>query len=168
MTDELPTRYKERLLATMAAVEQAAGEGTWEQNTYRCETGMCFAGHAVELAGYAWASDFPNSPDYSFVIADGGERKFASEAAAEWLGIGGDWASVDRLFRASNSLTDLRREVRWLVDPPVEAGPPPAAPQAYLESQQEDVCENLRLWADGQGVPKKSVAVALTFLGEDE
>ncbi len=46
---------------------------TWKQYTYRCDTGMCVAGWAVELTGGRWASpagDVDNDAGSDYVLAE--------------------------------------------------------------------------------------------------
>lgn len=100
----------------------------WKQETWRCATGMCFAGWAVTIADRQWAAD-KNSSFGSFVVADendrnamGTENIYKSEpgvlhpgierivncddAAIRELGISEDDADV--LFDSDNDLHSLK------------------------------------------------------------
>jgi hypothetical protein len=98
---------------------------SWNQSTWRCETGMCVAGWAAELAGGTWltradnedsaellAADPDDTPSYVFEHTSGAMCITASNRAARLLGIEDD----DReLFDGNNSLNtikDIRDELR--------------------------------------------------------
>lgn len=59
---------------------------THDQRTWRCRTGMCFAGWAVPLSGARFVSDDYTSP-YSEIVEVGDERVLVSEYAKEALGL---------------------------------------------------------------------------------
>jgi hypothetical protein len=114
----------ERLQAGLAAVEAAAERGEWEQNTWRCETGMCFAGWVVTLNGGRWlhpAGNFgafkvaPEDIDATdHVLTDDiGQRwVWPADRACRLLGL--DTWDTD-LFSPDNTLDDLRRIVAELI-----------------------------------------------------
>jgi len=118
---DTPSRTPEQIrLAqqTLATIE--ANPKEWSQVNWRCETGMCFAGHAAMLAGREWAE-----PENSFsdVVVDNKSNPHAwshnddedvyvvhvREAAREALGL--DDIEAFRLFAADNTLDDLRAYV---------------------------------------------------------
>ena len=95
----------------------------WDQSSWRCDTGMCFAGWAVTLVGREWATP-KDHPAASFVEARPGEPEacspgrigydnkitlpkviMADAAAIHELGIDEDTA--DYLFDGSNSIETL-------------------------------------------------------------
>lgn len=85
----------------------------WEQSEWRCETGMCFAGTCVDILGAKWA--YPadiNDTDLAALIEWDGERRTCWDVARSELGLTDD--QVGRLFRAENTLDDLRRYVAAL------------------------------------------------------
>lgn len=53
MTENKFTKADALLDLTLATIKY--NPETWNQGNWRCNTGMCFAGHAVVLAGYKWA-----------------------------------------------------------------------------------------------------------------
>lgn len=111
------------LRRTLAHIE--AHPGTWQQDTYRCETGMCFAGWACELAGGRWA--FPADgarPQYLLAVQgdDPREVRFisghrvirAADRARRILGL--SHGQSLRLFDEDNNLTSLRAMVADLCE----------------------------------------------------
>lgn len=112
---------------------------TWYQNAYRCNTGMCFAGWAAELAGGKWLSS-PGGAVSDLLIAepDDGEDALyrgdvlsidASARAKRVLGIDEDQA--EDLFAAGNDLdelreivTDLLTESHYVTIEPISGGAP--------------------------------------------
>lgn len=93
-----------------------------DQTTWRCKTGMCFAGHAVTLAGGRWAfnaASDPNRAAYLHAVQGddphqvrfiGGHRVIkARDRAQRILGLSDERA--DDLFDASNCRVDLREMV---------------------------------------------------------
>lgn len=88
----------------------------WNQKTWRCETGFCFAGWAVELTGGRWVT-YGNGL-YPYVLAEDddppehvdydGEVECAYRAE-RILGLTGQEAQY--LFHSENTLDDLRRIV---------------------------------------------------------
>ena len=129
----------ELLKQEMEAVRAAARKGTWRQEVYRYQSGMCFAGHLVEQAGGVWLR-LPNSRNFweysdylvptQGEIADGvayligdpdnpGEYVYATHArkrAQALLGLSADQA--DALFDGSNEMDDLEEMVRLLSEGP--------------------------------------------------
>lgn len=78
----------------------------WDQESWRCGTGMCYAGTAAMLAG----GTFPFPADALGVFADlvdtpDGRRREISDWAAQVLGL--DWESKAVLFDPGNTLGDL-------------------------------------------------------------
>lgn len=51
----------------------------WNQGTWRCGTGMCFAGWAVTLAGRLWVTSDVNSPAAYYIVDPNGEYVFNKE-----------------------------------------------------------------------------------------
>lgn len=116
-------RNKKLLLKTLAYIKAHPEEHN--QEYYRCETGMCYAGWAITLAGGKWA--FPVSGDYSdrYVIAntqDNPDHVFLdhglqvinpSDRAERLLGI----TEIEgcRLFEWENTIEDIERIVNELV-----------------------------------------------------
>lgn len=104
----------------MAHIE--ANPHDWEQGDYRCSTGMCFAGWAVELSGGTWVTDRDSrwrdqvfaEPDdeYSYASTLDGKTEVtdADYRAQRVLGIGGDEAGD--LFYAGNTMDEIRRIVK--------------------------------------------------------
>ncbi|MGP4093024.1 hypothetical protein [Nonomuraea sp. KM90] len=113
------------LKQTLAHIE--ANPSEWDQKQYRCGTGLCFAGWAVQLAGGRWYSDNADAALGEALIAEPGEaRSFAPESdssvrlvhaefrAEQVLGLSDDQAG--RLFYAGNTLPDLRLIVAELCE----------------------------------------------------
>lgn len=95
---------------------------TWEQRTYRCGTGMCFAGWASELAGGKWLTSDPDDDYAEYLLAEPGEP-FAQERqgtltvsvesrARRVLGL--DEEQADDLFYGYNNRDDMRSIVAGL------------------------------------------------------
>ena len=86
----------------------------WDQETWRCETGMCFAGTMAELhPRVEWVSDDP-SDGYAFasVQVNSGFEQHVSDWATNAV-FGGQLGTVecneDTLFDDENTLADIRR-----------------------------------------------------------
>lgn len=95
---------------------------SWNQEEWRCETGMCVAGWTSHLAGGQWAypadgagasyllSETDDVGDDVEVMARGTSRErtviAASDRAMRLLGLDADTA--DALFRPGNTLTDIK------------------------------------------------------------
>jgi hypothetical protein len=128
---------------------------TWKQSTWRCETGMCFAGWAVELTGRRWA--FPTDPNTPFgtvnsclVLAEPDDEDAwrhwkspietirvtsAGNVAARLLGL--DEAEADTFFSAGNDLNQLRAYVRqYVAGEHVQYVSKPAAAEAALPQDE--------------------------------
>lgn len=99
---------------------------TWEQGSYRCGTGMCFAGWAAELAGGHWLAG-PDDAGNSYLIAepDDGEGAFIIRRSGEAVVdahvraqriLGLTWSQAEDLFDGSNTLLVLRQHVAELLD----------------------------------------------------
>lgn len=103
------------LKQTLAHIE--ANPLTWEQTSFRCGTGMCFAGWAAQLSGCTWLTNDPDDMYGDFVIAEPDDEQVSDEVdgkqvigvrfrAARVLGI--DLDRAEELFEAHNELDDLR------------------------------------------------------------
>jgi hypothetical protein len=95
-------------LARRALKEIKARPEEWEQDTWRCRTGMCFAGFVAFAAGATWAS---TDTDDITVRTPDGRRKFVSSFAAEQLGIDNEGIASRDLFSAYNTFEELERLV---------------------------------------------------------
>lgn len=117
------------LRETLAHIEAHPGE--WDQSVYRCQTGLCFAGHAAVLAGGRWADPGGQTHPTSLVAepADDADRTYAvtgfgpvthvADRATRVLGLTTDQA--DDLFDPSNTLAYLRSRVAALCAEAVDA-----------------------------------------------
>jgi len=63
------------LEATMAYIETHPEE--WNQETWRCGSGMCFAGWAATLNGREWATKDANAEGAADIVVKPGEFPFA-------------------------------------------------------------------------------------------
>lgn len=104
----------------------------WNQETWRCGTGMCFAGHAATLAGREWASENPDGDNSMMILAKPDEFDSASfeetyshktgrwtttdrkvvlveDVARSELGLAEDEAEI--MFEPDNTKADLRKMV---------------------------------------------------------
>lgn len=104
------------LRKTMNEVERAAkrrsGSRRWTpgtQESYRCKTGMCFAGHGLALTDARWAhpkatdsfaDDLTTAPSKWFGVADCREVMEVHYGLTE--------GEADTMFDANNDLNDLR------------------------------------------------------------
>jgi hypothetical protein len=96
-------------LARRALKEIEARPKEWNQDAWRCRTGMCFAGFVAHAAGARWASRDWDELD---VITSQGSREYVSEFAAQQLGFdGSESAGARQLFSAYNDLDDLKELV---------------------------------------------------------
>lgn len=112
------------LRRTLAHIE--ANPDEWDQTHWRCETAMCFAGWACDLAGGQWYEDDPTGMYRDELIAEDGDTGpymhsrngvrtiHVDDRARRVLGI--DEPQADRLFDAVNNLHDLRRIVGALCE----------------------------------------------------
>lgn len=114
----VPTNDKERAQLAYAVLDQIdAHPETWEQRSYRCGTGMCFAGWTTQLAGLPWRSDdlaaFQNHWLDTVTLDDSvlidGQHLPAHDAARDVLGLSYD--NADTLFASYNDMDDLRELV---------------------------------------------------------
>lgn len=125
----------ERTSEQIALVQQAlayieAHSDEWEQGTWRCQTGMCIAGHALRLAGRQWAlpepsltmpwknsllKAGPNDPTEIqwFDSLLGLDVVTASDAAERLLGL--TKIEADILFAGTNTIDTLRKNVAQIV-----------------------------------------------------
>mgnify|MGYP001587222180 CR=1 FL=1 len=103
---------------TLAHIE--ANPEEWEQTAYRCDTGMCFAGWACQLAGGRWLT--PPCDHWGDVLVaepaddqervrsfDGVHGTVVLKRATRLLGL--DFDIARDLFDVGNTLDDLRRIV---------------------------------------------------------
>lgn len=118
-----PTPNVELLRRTLAHIEEPSTP--WDQEDYRCETGMCFAGWAAQLAGGVWVTG-PDDPWSDTLVADatddpaflhdvhGTEGISAARRAARILGLTPEQSY--RLFAGGNDLETLRHIVDELCE----------------------------------------------------
>ena len=114
MTAGMGLRGLALLNAVIAQIE--AHPETWDQEEWRCETGMCVAGWMCELGGGTWLtgpydvhsallviedSDANNARTKE--LSDGREGIYADERARRLLG-----ADPGGLFDPDNSLSDIK------------------------------------------------------------
>lgn len=97
-----------RELAERALKAIEANPQEWEQQAWRCDTGMCFAGFVAHAAGATWALPVINldNPRYSNVITPNGREMDAALFAAEELGLTTRYATS--LFDGGNTLKDIK------------------------------------------------------------
>jgi hypothetical protein len=121
----ISTRTPEQIALLQRTVAQIeAHPEDWEQEHWRCETGMCFAGWAVTLAGRQWA--FPSSTaDAMFLVAEDGEQfafppeddeppvVYCADVARRTLGLSQE--DSDLLFYGGNSLRTIKAYVANLI-----------------------------------------------------
>jgi len=86
---------------TLAYIE--ANPKEWNQETWRCKTGCCFAGTAAMLAGWKWHE---KNDLYSPNVIRNGRVLTARRAARRALGV-----DSEILFYGKNTIEDLRRIV---------------------------------------------------------
>lgn len=138
----------------------------WNQASWRCGSGMCFAGHAVTLAGGSWATN-PGSEYSGWLLAEPGEGgSMSMRVDAKGWAIDLDWESdggnggvrevrcvpaeyrarrllgltaeeSDRLFEGDNSLEDIEADIGAIRKRKVRD-----AAAAYLDSK------SVTLWGD--------------------
>lgn len=119
--DSLPTLNRDLLLATWRQIKDHPE--TWEQDEWRCATGMCFAGWAAQLAGGVWSDDHSG-----LLIAEPGDEEsgawlgprqviHAMHRAQRVLGITDHEAGGGNggLFSADNDLADIRAHLTELL-----------------------------------------------------
>ena len=98
---------------TMNIVETAAKlKGVpdgWEQSTWRCKTGKCFAGHGVSLAdGLSWFNPNPDSSDPYVRHTELGVS-YCDSAMEYFYGL--TKSEAFSLFHLTNTLDDLRQMI---------------------------------------------------------
>lgn len=102
---------KELAAQTLEAIK--ANPKEWSQHSWRCSTGMCFAGHAAIISGARWkVSEWHDSLLYAeleTVITPDGKELTAEEAAIDALGL--DKKDADALFHGDNTLALLEEMV---------------------------------------------------------
>lgn len=92
----------------------------WFQATWRCHTGLCFAGHAAVLAGATWVvadDEDEENPQYELVQYPDGSAvavDYAEAFAIRALDIDDDQAY--RLFQWDNSIAVLEQVVTEIVE----------------------------------------------------
>jgi hypothetical protein len=112
--------------AALAAVR--ARPDQWDQETWRCGTGMCFAGFVAVEAGARWVTADLDDPDAGLVVGPDGKRSHVADFAAEALGVD-PYGQFDRaLFSVYNTLDDLDRLVGEFATVPESAPGPDHAP----------------------------------------
>lgn len=120
------TVNKELLVATLHHIEENPEE--WEQSTWRCSSGMCFAGTAAVLAGGRWTNTTANDgvDDGDNLLWSSPDEPGAAEQDGHWiievdrracniLGLPYADTVLEPLFDPTNKLPDLRRIVGELV-----------------------------------------------------
>jgi len=112
----------ELFVAVLAQIEKHPE--TWDQNDWRCESGMCFAGWACDLSGVRWAN--PAEATYGAAQIVHGDSTFsAADLAVRLLGLADTYSEftddyhygsgAQHLFHAANTLDDLYRiSAGWL------------------------------------------------------
>jgi hypothetical protein len=101
------------LRQTMAHIEASPQE--WNQGNWRCETGLCFAGHAALLADGTWTHPYSRDLDEwlaELITTPGGDAQPVKDYASHVLGL--EIGEADRLFMGNNTLDDLRHIVNEL------------------------------------------------------
>jgi hypothetical protein len=91
----------------------------WAQEAFRCDTGMCFAGHAAFLSGRVVNWQTPEDTNDDWVITGDGKAAPVDVVAEKALGIAriatADGIPIaECLFDGGNTLDDLRRYVSEL------------------------------------------------------
>lgn len=114
-----PKPNKRLLRKTLAYIEAHPEE--WQQHTWRCTSGMCFAGTAVTVAGGEWGAQKPTAATYDMLVAETGDdpnhMRFMKgrlligvrDRATRLLGLTDRQA--EQLFAFNNTLPTLRRMV---------------------------------------------------------
>lgn len=150
------------LRETLAHIEALPNQAGWIQGSYRCESGMCFAGWRCHLSGGQWATGpddrrtvrFPDHELWfaaSCLIAEPGDTYVADldgvrvttahHRAARLLGLTEGQAA--ELFDGCNDLDDLRENVRLLIATvphvTIEALSDPGRDQAAAERDEETI-----------------------------
>jgi hypothetical protein len=106
------------LRQTLTHIE--ANPQTWDQTTFRCNTGMCFAGWAAELEGGTWYTDASNPVLADYLVATPEDPAddvvrlvhndarviLAADRAMRLLGL--DYFQAEELFDGANTLDELR------------------------------------------------------------
>lgn len=88
-----------------------------QQRQWRCESGMCFAGWAVQLAGGRWVTG-PADESRNLLYAEPADDQWVVDGTitarvrAERL-LGLDYDESDRLFHADNTVDELTTWVYW-------------------------------------------------------
>lgn len=106
---------KDLLKRTLAAIE--ADPASWNQSWWRCETAMCFAGHAAILSGATWVYEYGKAPSLSHgIMVDTPEGECTD---VDWYAecvLGLSSKQAERLFDEDNSIGQLRRIVAELCE----------------------------------------------------
>ncbi len=94
----------------------------WKQDAfYRCETGMCYAGHTGILAGWKWKHKLSGSArsfsDNLMMKKRGKPDTCVKNVAEQELGLMGLRYGGHGLFTATNTLEDLREGIERLSTP---------------------------------------------------
>jgi hypothetical protein len=116
------TELRGLALLDLAIAQIEAHPETWNQQVYRCKTGMCVAGWAAQLAGGQWLNgpeSYGKDADNDALIAEpydrpgdiyllGGASVVDADSRARLL-IGLSSDEADALFEADLTLDDIRR-----------------------------------------------------------
>ncbi|MGW5259617.1 hypothetical protein ACWEQG_01500 [Microbispora sp. NPDC004025] len=150
------------LRETLAHIEALPNLEGWQQGSYRCESGMCFAGWRCDLSGGQWATGIDDMrtvrfPDHepwfaaSCLVAEPGDTYVAEldgvrvtpahHRAARLLGLNEGQAA--ELFDGVNDLGDLRENVGLLIGTvphvTIEAVPDAGRDRAAAERDEETI-----------------------------
>jgi hypothetical protein len=111
---------KELLRKTLATIK--ANPEHWDQSTWRCETGMCFAGWSAHLAGGRWISPAENLQRSHLLVSEPKDDLLCPSnecrpvsvlyRAQRLLGLAFHQAAD--LFASTNTMEDLERIVAEL------------------------------------------------------
>jgi hypothetical protein len=110
-----------------ALAEEALGRiiadpNAHRQEEWRCETGMCFAGHAAQAAGFKWVNPRPTGWGFEDALIEmNGGKEHVSEVMTKRLGLSDREADI--LFYSDNKLEDLQGFVKNLANGrPIDEG----------------------------------------------
>jgi hypothetical protein len=110
-------RTPEQIALAQRTLEQIkAHPQEWDQTTWRCQSGMCFAGWAAVLNGRRWLH--PDDPESEIVVATSPEEPGARERDLAWYD-GGEpgrmtWGThVRNAARADLGLTETEAVIMF-------------------------------------------------------
>lgn len=92
-------------LADRAIKAIEANPQAWTQGTWRCKTGMCFAGWVAQMAGAVWVTNSSESEDYLNVKTPDERVMAVNKFALEQLGV----YSPTGLFLGGNTLPMIKQ-----------------------------------------------------------